>query len=90
MWVESTRMRFESTRMRVVKKYNNNKKKAKHGAGAYRSKVNVYYDEYKVIFLMLPVGLELRIPGLQHVLCPPSYALGYCVELNMKKKYQSY
>jgi hypothetical protein len=22
--------------------------------------------------------------------CPPSYALGYCVELNMKKKYQSY
>jgi hypothetical protein len=42
-------------------------KKAKHGAGACRSQVYVYYDEFKVIFLMLLVGLELRISGL-HVL----------------------
>jgi hypothetical protein len=54
--------------LRVVKKNkNNNKKKAKHGAGACRSKVYVYYDEFKVIFLMLLVGLELRISDL-HVL----------------------
>jgi hypothetical protein len=46
---------------------NNNNKKAKHRAGACRSKVYVYYDEFKVIFLMFPVGLELRISGL-HVL----------------------
>jgi hypothetical protein len=67
MRVESTRVRVESTRMRVVKKNNNNKKKAKHGAGACRSKVYVCYYEFKVIFLMLLVGLELRISGL-HVL----------------------
>jgi hypothetical protein len=39
-------------------------KKAKHRAGACRSKVYVYYDELKVIFLMFLVGLELRISGL--------------------------
>jgi hypothetical protein len=38
--------------------------KAKHGAGACRSKVYLYYDEFKVIFLMLIFALELRISGL--------------------------
>jgi hypothetical protein len=33
------------TRMRVIKK-----QKAKHKAGACRSKVYVFYDEFKVIF----------------------------------------
>jgi hypothetical protein len=32
-------------------------------------------------------ALDLRIQGSTG---PPSYALGYCVKLNMKKKYQSY
>jgi hypothetical protein len=32
----------------MIKK--NNIKKAKHGAGACRSMVYVYYDEFKVIF----------------------------------------
>jgi hypothetical protein len=49
-----------------------------------RSKVYVYYDEFKVIFMMLLVGPELRLT------CRPSYALSYCEELNMKKIYQSY
>jgi hypothetical protein len=60
-------VRVESTRMRVVKKQQKKKRKAKHGAGACRSKVYVFYDEFRVIFLMLLVGLELRISGL-HVL----------------------
>jgi hypothetical protein len=42
-----------------------NKNKNKHRAGACRSKVYVYYDEFKVIFLMFLVGLELRISGSQ-------------------------
>jgi hypothetical protein len=51
MHVETTRMRAESTRMRVVgKKQQQKKQKAKHGAGACRYKVYVYYDEFKVIF----------------------------------------
>jgi hypothetical protein len=41
-----------------LKKHQKNKKKAKHGAGACRSKVYVSYDEFKVI------GLELRISGM--------------------------
>jgi hypothetical protein len=61
--IENKTMRVKSSRMRVVKKT----KKAKHGVSACRSKVYVYYDEFKVIFLMLLVGLELRISGL-HVL----------------------
>jgi hypothetical protein len=43
--------------LRVVEKTTTTKK-AK--AGACRSKVYMYYDEFKVIFLMLLVGLELR------------------------------
>jgi hypothetical protein len=88
-------MRVESTRMRVdcvwLKKTTTKTKKAKRGACACRSKVYVYYDEFKVIFLMLLVGLDSN-SGSQDLglTCPPSYALGYCVELNMKKKYQSY
>jgi hypothetical protein len=50
-----------------LKNYYNNNKKAKHGAGACRSKVYVYYYEFEVIFLMLIVELELRISVL-HVL----------------------
>jgi ubiquitin len=34
----------------VVKKTTTTTKKAKHRAGACRSKVYVYYDEFKVIF----------------------------------------
>jgi hypothetical protein len=64
MRVESTRLRVESTRMRVVKKNHYNNKKAKHGASACRSKIYVYYYEFKVIFLMLLVGLKLRNSGL--------------------------
>jgi hypothetical protein len=40
-------------RLRVVEKKTTTTKKAKHGAGACRFKVCVYYDEFKVIFLML-------------------------------------
>jgi hypothetical protein len=38
--------------MRGLEKNNNNnkKQKAKHGAGACRSEVYVYYDEFKEIF----------------------------------------
>jgi hypothetical protein len=37
--------------MRLVKKTTTTKKqKPKHGAGACRSKVYVFYDEFKVIF----------------------------------------
>jgi hypothetical protein len=41
--IENKNMRADLTRMRVVKK--TKKQKAKHGTGACRSKVNVYYDE---------------------------------------------
>jgi hypothetical protein len=56
------------------------KKKAKHGAGAGRSMVYVYYDNVA----SFAQTQDLRLT------CPPFYALGYCVELNMKKKYQLY
>jgi hypothetical protein len=36
--------------MRVVKKTTTTTTKANHGAGACKSKVFVYYDEFKVIF----------------------------------------
>jgi hypothetical protein len=39
----------------------------------------VYYDDFKVIFLMLELRLELRILGLNVL------RLGYCVELNIRK-----
>jgi hypothetical protein len=66
MRVESTRVQVESTRMRVVKKKQQHKKKLST-AGACRSKFYVYYGEFKVIFLMFLVELKLRISGL-HVL----------------------
>jgi hypothetical protein len=53
MRVKSTRVRVKSTRMRVVKITTSTKiklKKAKHWAGACRSKVYVYYYEFIVIF----------------------------------------
>jgi hypothetical protein len=38
---------------------------------------------------LLNVGVWARTLDLK-LTCPPPYALGYCVELVMKKKYQSY
>jgi hypothetical protein len=48
-------VRVDFTRRSVVRKHNNNKKKqkSKHGAGARRSKVYVYYDEFKAMCLQL-------------------------------------
>jgi hypothetical protein len=44
-------LRVDLTRMRVARKNHNTKKqKAKHVAGACRSMVYVFYDEFKVIF----------------------------------------
>jgi hypothetical protein len=49
MSVDLTRMRAESTRIRMVrKKQQQQKQKAK--AGACRSKDYVYYDEFELIF----------------------------------------
>jgi hypothetical protein len=53
MRVDLTRMLVKTTSMRLVLKNNNNKTKAKHEAGARRTKAYVYYDEFKVIFGML-------------------------------------
>jgi hypothetical protein len=46
--VNLTRMRVESTRVRVVIKQQQ-QQKTNHVAGACRSKVYVYYEEFKVI-----------------------------------------
>jgi hypothetical protein len=44
-------LRVDLTRMRVARKTTTQiKKKSKHVAGACRSKVYVFYDEFKVIF----------------------------------------
>jgi hypothetical protein len=50
--IENKTMRVESTHMRVVKKkqQQQQKQKVKHGAGACRSKIYVFYDEFKLIF----------------------------------------
>jgi hypothetical protein len=47
--IEHKTMRVNLTRMHVVEK-KQTQQKAKHVAGACRSKVYVYYDEFKVIF----------------------------------------
>jgi hypothetical protein len=50
----------------VVKKKQKQRRKAKHKPGACRSKFYVYYDEFKVIFWMLMLELELMILGLHY------------------------
>jgi hypothetical protein len=66
------------------KNNNEKKQKAKHDPDICRSKVYVYYDVFKVIFLMLMLGFKLMILGLW-LTVPPSYAIGCEHVLNLHK-----
>jgi hypothetical protein len=49
MFADLTRMRVESTRMRVVRKNNYYKKNKKHGAGACKSKDYLPWSQDKTL-----------------------------------------